>query len=96
MTGRSQPSHAQLRSNLERRLESVETSHLTKRFNRQGTVQNIGQALDATGSDSNSAGFSPIDLAALNNPGQVTDANTPTDTNSLGLDIESALPSHPP
>ena len=33
-------------------------------------------------------GISPEDVQAANNPGGLTDANTPTTINSLGLDIE--------
>ena len=80
MTNRELPSPVQLRQNLE------------KRFNRHGVKkpQPI-QDIASSGSDLNGPGVSPLDIAALANPG-VTDAGPPSDpTNSLGLDIESVL-----
>jgi hypothetical protein len=106
MTGRSEPPHAQLRANLERRVESLQGSQFEKRFNpahhhhHQQVEVPAGvsapaalstEAADpANGTDLGGPGVSPLDINALNNPALVTDANPPTDTNSLGLDIESA------
>jgi hypothetical protein len=78
MTGREQPSSVQLRENLQ------------KRFNRHGVKKFQEDALASSGSDLNGPGVSPLDIAAIANPG-VTDAGPPSDpTDSLGLDIDGA------
>jgi hypothetical protein len=108
MTGRAEPSLAELRSDLNKRLVSVEasTSQFTKRFDREnmpGRVNSaVGNAVSSTGlkastkghttgagamkatTHDNSAGFSSIDF----NAPDVTKANAPKLSNSLGLDIE--------
>jgi hypothetical protein len=140
MTGRAEPSHEQLRSNLHKRLLSVSETEgqLSKRFYRKNKATGVAtfaagniieastaaadkqlkggkgakagaaaaaaaggagaaaavpaagtSAGDASNTDLDGTGVSPLDIAALANPG-VTTANTPTDSDTLGLNIEGA------
>jgi len=139
MTGRAEPSHEQLRSNLHKRLLSVSETEgqLSKRFYRKNKSAGVASfaagniiatsnakgakelkggkskggasaagaaaaggaaaavpaagtsAGDTSGGDLAGTGVSPLDIAALANP-SVTAANTPTDSDTLGLNIEGA------
>jgi len=53
-----------------------------------GATSNTTSSTGNSGTDLGGPGFNQVDLNAALNPG-LTDANTPTDSDSLGLDIEA-------
>jgi hypothetical protein len=89
MTGRDEPPVNQLRANLERRLDSLQDSQFEKRFNHHGLKKTQASALDAA-TDPGSIGAG-VNAASASSAESVTQANNPTDANSLGLDILSVI-----
>ncbi|KAF8624544.1 hypothetical protein AX15_005847 [Amanita polypyramis BW_CC] len=89
LTGRSTPSDAELIQNLHRRILSVEAGEgLFKRYNRMGVPSRKKLGANSAKSTNLVAEIMPQNLATGGNPDNVNQAHTPTNPNSLGLDIE--------
>jgi len=96
MTGRTEPSLAELRENIVRRLESLENPglissnlrHHRRRGNQKRTPDNDSFATNSTAGLSAGAKESSA-AAKVTGQTAVTKANPPTTKDSIGIDIES-------
>jgi hypothetical protein len=87
MTGRAEPSFAELRENLVRRLESLEIPGLrASKFRRNRRRGNQKRIPDDDGFFARQAESSAA--ATATNQTAVTKANPPTSEDSVGIDIE--------